>query len=224
MSGLGSNFLLSHYIDLKKIILLFFSCFILFSCQKKSIKLPYLGNHKEVISENGEIIRHYFKVPNFQLINQDSIVINNTSFEDKIYIADFIFLKCPTICPIMNVELKRVYDIYKDNSNVLFASHTIDPENDSIPALKVYSDQLGVEATKWFFLHGEKDYIHQLAEKGYFSQAYENKEVPGGYAHSGGFLLVDKQRHIRGVYDGTNAKDVDRLIIEIEILLQEKLD
>lgn len=223
MRRLVERFKLLHDIQLKKIVLLF-SCIALFACNDKIKKLPYLGNHSEIVSKNGEKVQSFFSVPDFRLVNQDSVVITNQSFNGKVYIADFIFLKCPTICPIMNVELKRVYDVYKDNMNVLFASHTIDPENDSIPALKAYSDQLGVEATKWFFLHGEKNDIYHLAEKGYFSQAYENKEVPGGYAHSGGFLLVDAQRHIRGVYDGTNTEDVDRLISEIEILLKEKLD
>lgn len=163
----------------------------------------------------------YFEVPSFNLINQDSLPVSNKTFENKIYIADFIFLKCPTICPVMNKELKRVYDVFKDNPAVLFASHTIDPQNDSIPLLKAYSEQLGVDSQKWHFLHGEKEYIYQLAETGYFTQAYADLQAPGGYAHSGGFILVDKNRHIRGVYNGTNTADVDRLIKEIVILLHE---
>ncbi len=204
-------------------VILFFSIFIVFiSCSSNSEKLPYLGNHTEVVSKTQTKVINYFKVPDFSLTNQDSITISNDSFKNKIYIADFIFLKCPTICPIMNQQLKRVYDVFKDNSQVLFVSHTIDPENDSIPVLKAYSDQLGVDSKKWHFLHGEKKDIYQLAEKGYFSQAYENVNAPGGYAHSGAFILVDKNRHLRGVYDGTNSADVDRLIKEIVILLQEK--
>jgi protein SCO1/2 len=117
-----------------------------------------------------------------------------------------------------------VYDIYKDSSEVLFASHTIDPENDSITLLKAYSNQLGIDSKKWYFLHGEREYMHNLAENGYFSQAYQDQNVPGGYAHSGGFILVDKRKHIRGVYDGTDSDDVNRLIKEIAILLNEKLE
>jgi len=130
-------------------------------------------------------------------------------------------LKCPTICPKMNVEMKRVYQAYQEQERVVFVSHTIDPENDSIPLLKAYSESLGIATKKWQFLHGDKEEIHRLAE-GYFMQAYQDLNAPGGYAHSGGFLLIDENRHIRGVYDGTNSKDVDRLIDEIALLLKEK--
>ncbi len=205
-----------------KAIVLFSFLVVFISCSTNSEKLPYLGNHKEVISSSQTKTLQYFKVPDFTLTNQDRITITNESFKNKIYIADFIFLKCPTICPIMNQQLKRVYDVFKNNEDVLFVSHTIDPQNDSIPVLKAYSEQLGIDSKKWHFLHGEKKDIYKLAEKGYFSQAYEDSQAPGGYAHSGGFILVDKNRHLRGVYDGTNSADVDRLIKEIVILLNEK--
>lgn len=207
-----------------KKIVLFFLFFIILSCKQTTEQLPYLGNHAKKELEEGNREQKYFKIPDFQLINQDSILITNQAFDNKIYIADFIFLKCPTICPKMNIELKRVYDIYKDNSEILFASHTIDPENDSITLLKAYSNQLGIDSKKWYFLHGEREYMHNLAENGYFSQAYQDQNVPGGYAHSGGFILVDKRKHIRGVYDGTDSDDVNRLIKEIAILLNEKLE
>ncbi|MBW3517730.1 SCO family protein [Flavobacterium sp. NKUCC04_CG] len=196
-------------------ILIFISC-------TNADKLPYLGNHNTVMSKNQTKVIQHFKVPDFNLTNQEGIAITNASFNNKIYIADFIFLKCPTICPIMNQQLKRVYDVFKKNKEVLFVSHTIDPENDSIPVLKAYSEQLGVDSKKWHFLHGEKKDIYKLAEQGYYTQAYQEPQAPGGYAHSGGFILVDENRHLRGVYDGTNAADVDRLIKEIVILLKEK--
>ncbi|WP_306350742.1 SCO family protein [Flavobacterium sp. '19STA2R22 D10 B1'] len=195
----------------------------LFSCQKEGSKLPYLGNTAQVKESSGIQGRGegYFKVLDFEFLNQEGIKVNNETFKNKIYVADFMFLKCPTICPVMNTEMKRVYDVYKKNDKVLFVSHTIDPDNDSIPALKSYAEHLGVDSRKWHFLYGAKKDIYTMAEKGYFAQAYEDEKAPGGYAHSGGFLLIDSKRHIRGVYDGTNPTDVDRLIKEIVILLQE---
>ncbi len=187
------------------------------SCSEKLEKLPYLGNPNVV---NNVETQH--TINDFSFLNQDSLAITNETFKNKIYVADFIFLRCPTICPVMNMELKRVYDTFKDNENVLFVSHTVDPENDTIPVLKAYSENLEVNPKKWHFLWGEQKDIFDIAKNSYFTQAYEDLDAPGGYAHSGGFILVDKNRHIRGVYDGTNSVDVDRLIKEIVILLNEE--
>lgn len=201
---------------MKQLIFLILFC-IVPSCSEKSEKLPYLGNPSVV---NKVEMQH--TIQDFSFLNQDSLVVTNETFKNKIYIADFIFLRCPTICPVMNMELKRVYDAFKDNENVLFVSHTVDPENDTIPVLKAYSENLEVNPEKWHFLWGEQKDIFSIAENSYFTQAYEDLDAPGGYAHSGGFILVDKNRHIRGVYDGTNSVDVDRLIKEIVILLNEE--
>lgn len=187
------------------------------SCSEKSEKLPYLGNPNVVNN-----VERQHNIKDFSFLNQDSLVVTNETFKNKIYVADFIFLRCPTICPVMNMELKRVYDAFKDNENVLFVSHTVDPENDTIPVLKAYSENLEVNPKKWHFLWGEQKDIFDIAKNSYFTQAYEDLDAPGGYAHSGGFILVDKNRHIRGVYDGTNSVDVDRLIKEIVILLNEE--
>jgi len=200
-----------------KQVIFFILFFIVASCSEKSEKLPYLGNSTVV---NNVETQH--TIQDFSFLNQDSLVVTNDTFKNKIYIADFIFLRCPTICPVMNMELKRVYDTFKDNENVLFVSHTVDPENDTIPVLKAYSENLEVNPKKWHFLWGEQKAIFDIAKNSYFTQAYEDLDAPGGYAHSGGFILVDKNRHIRGVYDGTNSVDVDRLIKEIVILLNEE--
>lgn len=191
------------------------------SCSQEAENLPYLGNHTEETKDGKTIIKRYFEVPYFNMVNQEGVAVTNETFKGKIYIADFIFLRCPTICPVMNAELKRVHDRFKDDKDIVFVSHTIDPENDSISVLKTYADHLGVKADKWHFLHGDKHQTYDLAEKGYFAQAYDDAEAPGGYAHSGGFILVDQNRHIRGVYNGTDTEDVNRLIKEIVILQRE---
>lgn len=204
-----------------KQILLISVIFTLISCNEKSEKLPYLGNHVEVTENGQSVVKKHFEVPEFKFVNQDKATVTNKTFKGKIYIADFIFLRCPTICPVMNLQMKRVYDAFKEDEQVLFVSHTIDPENDSVEVLKAYADKLGVDSKKWHFLHGDKKEIYDLAEKGYFAQAYEDMDAPGGFAHSGGFVLVDEKGHLRGVYDGTNAEDVDRLMKEVVILLGE---
>ncbi|MGQ8868789.1 SCO family protein [Myroides sp. TSA_177.3] len=186
------------------------------ACGKEVNELPYLGNH----TEEGGKVEKYYEIPQFSLLNQDSLLVSNQTLAGKVYVADFIFLQCPTICPKMNVEMKRVYDAYQTEEDVLFVSHTIDPKHDTIPVLKAYSESLGVDPLKWHFLYGEEQVIHQLAQ-GYFMQAYQETNAPGGYAHSGGFLLIDGQQHIRGVYDGTNSADVDRLIQDIKLLLKK---
>ena len=205
---------------MKQILLISF-IFTLISCNEKSEKLPYLGNHVEVTENGQSVVKKHFEVPEFKFVNQDKATVTNKTFKGKIYIADFIFLRCPTICPVMNLQMKRVYDAFKEDEQVLFVSHTLDPENDSVEVLKVYADKLGVDSKKWHFLHGDKKEIYDLAEKGYFAQAYEDMDAPGGFAHSGGFVLVDEKGHLRGVYDGTNAEDVDRLMKEVVILLGE---
>jgi protein SCO1/2 len=189
--------------------------FIAVSCQKPQEKLPYLGNP---VVEGKDTI--YPKISDFKFINQDSVVVTQQTFANKIYVADFIFLSCPTICPRMNTQLKLVYDVYKDNPNILFLSHTIDPERDTVDKLKLFSQSKGV-SDKWHFVTGNRDSIYSIATNSYFATAYKDSKEPGGYVHSGGFLLVDKNKHIRGVYDGTNPEETKRLISDIKILLNE---
>lgn len=191
---------------------------LLASCSKTENSLPIFG-HKTV-SENGDTV--YSSIKSFRFINQDSIIITNKTFENKIYIADFIFLSCPGICPMMTSELKKVYDEFKNNPHVYFLSHTIDPESDTIPRLKEYTKNLGVDDKKWFFVTGNEDSIYTIAEKSYFATAFPDKSAPGGFIHSGNFLLIDTNKRIRGVYDGTNPKETERLILDLRKLLSEQ--
>lgn len=183
----------------------------------KQQKLPYLGNPE--INGNDTI---YPTIRDFSFINQDSIVVTNKTFENKIYIADFIFLSCPTICPIMTNQMIKVYNVYKTNPDVHFLSHTIDPDRDTIQALKDYTSALELDTKKWMFVTGRKEDIYSIAEENYFTTAYSDSTAPGGFIHGGGLLLIDKNRHIRGVYDGTNQEETKRLINDIDILLKEQ--
>ena len=196
---------------------LIFTLLFILSCSEPQQRLPFLGtpevNGKDTI---------YPKVEHFEFLNQDSLAITDNTFKNKIYITDFIFLSCPTICPMMNNEMKKVYDAYKNNKSVLFLSHTIDPENDSISRLKTYANNLKINHSKWHFVTGNKAEIYSMAENSYYSIAYQDSTAPGGFAHSGGLLLIDKNRHIRGVYDGTNPEMTKLLIKDIKRLLEEK--
>lgn len=159
-------------------------------------------------------------IPDFKLMDQDSNWVTPASFNNKVYVADFFFTSCPTICPTMKKEMLRVYEAFNDNNEVAILSHTIDPEYDTIPLLHDFAERLGVEAPKWRFVTGEKEEIYELGQKGYMVTAMEDENEEGGYIHSGAFILVDKDKHIRAVYDGTQSADVDKLIKDIDILLK----
>ncbi len=198
-----------------------------YSCKQNnnSDTLPILGNPTFVKhSINGTItIDSIFPIiRNFSFVNQDSSTVTNQTFKDKIYVADFIFLSCATICPKMNQSMLDVYKAYEKNPNILFLSHSIDTENDTIPRLKEYSNALNVSSKKWHFVTGNQDSIYNMANENYFATAYKDVEAEGGYTHSGGLLLIDKNKHIRGVYDGTDPHETERLIKDIEILLKEQ--
>lgn len=199
---------------MKKYFFILF-CGLCMSCSQKQEKLPFLGN-PVILGKDTT----FPKIKDFSFIDQDSTIVTNQTFENKIYVADFIFLSCPTICPKMNSELNRVYMAFKGNPKVSFLSHTIDPERDSIPRLKEYTTAKSIN-NNWHFVTGNRDSIYSIATKNYFATAYKNSKEPGGYVHSGGFLLIDKKRFIRGVYDGTNPKETQRLIMDIKTLLKE---
>lgn len=195
-----------------------------FSCSQNSKRLPILGERKTIERmEGSQTVTDtvYQTIPNFSLMNQDSVIINNDSLKNSIYIADFFFTSCPSICPIMSKNMLSVYNKYKGNKEVRFISHTIDPKHDTIPVLKKYADKLGVEGTQWSFLLGDRDTVYNLAKTGYMNYAQENADIPGGVEHSGYFILVDKQKRIRGAYDGTNKEQVENLKKDIDILLNE---
>lgn len=204
---------------------------IIFSCSRsgdfdndmmdQNKPLPYLGQPQLVDMENGKTDTIYHKIGDFKLINQDSVEVSNKDVEGKIYVADFFFTSCPTLCPKMKTQMLRVYDSIQDDPNIIILSHTIDPEYDSVAVLKAFADQLGVTSEKWHFLTGKKEDIYKLGQTSYMVTAIEDASEPGGYIHSGAFLLVDGKGHIRGVYDGTNPVEVNDLMKDLRKLQKE---
>lgn len=194
------------------------------ACNKTSNKLPFLQTEITERVVDGKIVIDtiFKKIPDFKLYNQDSVIITADHFKGSIYVADFFFTSCPTICPVMHRNLLKVYQKYKGNPAVKFASHTIDVKYDKPSQLKKYAKKLGIEGDQWQFLWGTKEQIYGLAEKNYLVFAEENKQAPGGFAHQGYLILVDKDQHIRGAYDGTVDADVEKLLNDMQILLSEK--
>lgn len=200
--------------------------YILTACSgnKTENKLPYLG-HREAVEKvtDGKTVTDtiYQTIPAFSLLDQDSVIIDNQKMSDKIYIADFFFTSCPSICPVMKKQMLRIYEKYKNEPQLEFISHTIDPKRDTIPVLKQYQEKLAVDGSKWHFVYGDRETVYQLAKDGYMNLAAEDAKAPGGIMHSGYFILVDKEGHIRGAYNGTDEKEVDKLIADIPTLLKE---
>ncbi len=190
------------------------------SCQEKK-SLPYLGP-KETRNFEGKVDTIYHQIPAFRFLNQDSTWVTEKDLEGKIYVADFFFTSCPTICPKMKTQLLRIYERYLNNDAVRIVSHSIDPTFDTPSVLRSYAERLQVKAPKWNLLTGEKAAIYQLGEKSYMVTAQEDKNEAGGFVHSGAFILVDKNRHVRGIYDGTKEEEVNHLIEDLEILLKEQ--
>ncbi len=201
----------------KSFFLLSAFCLLLSACNSKQQgTLPIFGE-REV--EGTDTVYHI--ISDFKFVDQDSAEITNDTFKDKIYVADFFFTSCRTICPIMKTQMLRVYERIKNDPNVLLLSHTIDPEYDTVALLHDFAGRLGVKSNKWHFVTGNKEDIYKIAQTSYFATAMEDKSDPDGFIHSGAFLLIDKQRRIRGKYDGTKEEDVNRLLEDIEKLKKE---
>ena len=194
------------------------------SCNSKSEKLPILGNKDAVVKTvDGKQITDtvYHQIPDFEFINQDSVKITQKDYEGKIYVADFFFTTCPTICPKMKTQMLRIYDKFKDNPKVGILSHTIDPRHDTPAVLREFMNNLGIKSKTWQMVTGNKEKIYEIGQKSYMVSATDDPTQPGGIVHSGAFILVDKNRHIRGIYDGTEPEKVDKLMADMEVLLNE---
>lgn len=177
--------------------------------------LPLLGQHI-IDPETGDTTYHV--IPDFQFINQDSMVITNETFKDKVYVADFFFTSCPTICPKTAQQMLRLYKRYEAEDRVALLAHSIDTKHDTVPRLKEYANSLEVSAPKWHFVTGVKSEIYEIADD-YMSIAIEDPDAPGGFDHSGWFILVDKDRHIRSFCNGTDPESVDKFMKDIDWLL-----
>lgn len=204
-------------------LVILFALLLGFSCKSESEKtttneLPILG--ERYVDDNKDTVYH--QIADFAFVNQVGDTISNEDVAGKIYVADFFFTSCPTICPIMKKEMLRVYEKYQDQPNFKILSHSIDPTHDTQEVLKDYAEKLGVQdASTWNFLTGDQEKIFEIGQTSYLTTAMADQQEPGGFLHSGAFLLVDGNGRIRGVYDGTKSDQVDRLLSDIPKLLNQ---
>ena len=160
-------------------------------------------------------------VANFELINQNGEKVTNTTFENKIYVTDFFFTRCQTICLVMALNMSELQEHYKNDNEVMFLSHSVTPKIDSISVLRAYADKKGVIDGKWHVTTGSKKHIYDLARKSYFAVLDEGNGDENDFIHTENFVLIDKEKRIRGIYDGTEQENVQKIIDDIALLKEE---
>ena len=183
---------------------------------------PLMGTVK-LVDGTETIDTIYNHIPPFRLVDQDGKAVDQSIVKGKVYVASFFFTRCGTICPRISSQLTRVQDIFRNNLDVLLLSHTVDPEHDRPAQLKAYARKYDAIPGKWYFLTGTKAEIYDLAMHGYYLPTVDAGLKEGKpdetFIHSEKLVLVDKEGIVRGFYDGTNRDDVDKLILEIRVLL-----
>ena len=187
--------------------------------------LPYYNDESFTphwISPNSKEEKQFHKIPDFKLINQLGEIVSQKTFENKIYITDFFFASCPGICPQMTSSMYKLQEEFKNDSDILFLSHSVTPSIDSVSVLKQYAKMNGVIYNKWHLVTGDKKMIYDLGRNHYFVE--NDLGVPkdiNDFLHSENFLLIDKNKHIRGIYNGLKIASMAQLIIDIHALKKE---
>lgn len=213
-----------------RIAFLLLNSFLVFSCntdKKKSIALPYYNEptFTPLFIENRLEIDHKVKhtIADFSFLNQDSTHINQSIFEDKIHVANFIFTSCGSICPAMTKNLKMVNDNFKNDENIVYLSYSVTPWIDKPSVLKKFKTDYGIANKNWHFLTGTKTDIYNLARQSYFAEediGFSKDSTE--FLHTEHFILVDKNKRIRGIYNGTLQLEMEQLINDIKTLKQDK--
>lgn len=182
-------------------------------------ELPYYG--KATVDSSGKSpTQDFWKVPDFQFFNQDSIAVTPETFAGKVYVTDFFFTTCEGICPKMTSQMERVYQRFQNEPSLMFLSHTVNPEYDTVSVLREFAMEHEADSKKWHFVTGPKEAIYRMAREGYFVSDTKGNGGREDFVHTENFALIDKERHIRGYYDGTDSIDVNRLMADIEQLLK----
>lgn len=174
------------------------------------------------ITKEDEQLRTFHKVSPFELLNQDGKVITEKTFENKIYVTDFFFTTCPGICPKMMGNMALLQDAFIDDPEVLLLSHSVTPTRDSVPVLKAYAESKEIISDKWHLVTGPQLEIYKLGRQDYFVEEDQGLEMEiDDFLHTENFVLIDKNRHLRGIYNGLNLTSVKQLIADIELLKKE---
>ncbi len=180
--------------------------------------------NEELVAEEIQHVRKYHTIADFSLTNQNGETITQDDYKDKIYIADFFFTTCPTICPIMTKNMASVQEKIMDDPEVMLLSHSVTPQIDSVAQLKKYALEKGVVDAKWNLVTGDKKDIYELARKSYLAVKTDGNGGPFDMIHTENFILVDKEKRIRGFYDGTKEADIQKLLEDLAILKQSYID
>jgi len=210
------------------IFLLFFTIVfvpILYFLVKPKSQLPVynpIDVNPRLVDDALKQVSRDHRIGNFHLVNQNGDTITQKNFENKIYIADFFFTRCQTICPIMAINMSELQEYYKNDETLKFLSHSVTPTIDSIPVLRAYADKHKAIDGKWEITTGEKKHIYDLARKSYFAVLDEGDGGEQDFIHTEQFVLIDKNKQIRGFYDGTDATEIDRIIKDVELLKLEE--
>lgn len=205
-------------------VILFIGIMVAYQMNLDARKLPVYNPSQlnpKLVDESLAGVSQGHKIGNFQLINQEGNKVTDQDFKGKIYVADFFFTTCESICPKMSGQMQRVNKEFNEDEQIKLISHTVYPEIDSVPQLKKYAMEYGANAGKWELVTGSKKHIYELARKSYFAVTTDGDGGENDFIHTENFILVDKEKRIRGFYDGTNKKDVDQLIEDINILKNE---
>lgn len=217
----------------------YISTLILFSACKQTVKkeniqvketsrveyLPYYNDESFTphwLTPNSEEEKQFHKIPDFKLVDQLGDTLTQKSFEDKVYITDFFFTTCPGICLKMTNNMTKVQEAFLDNPEVAILSHSVTPSIDSVSVLKTYAEKNGVIDSKWHLVTGDKTEIYNLGRNEYFVE--NDLGIPkdiNDFLHTENFLLIDKNKHIRGIYNGLNRASIAQLITDTEALLNE---
>lgn len=227
-------------LEIKKISFIYlFSVTLFTSCdedvKKENIKveetsrveyLPFYNDENFTphwLTPNSEEEKQFHKIPDFKLVNQLGDTITQKTFDNKIYITDFFFTSCPGICPKMTGNMAKIQEEFKNDSDIVLLSHSVTPSIDSISILKAYAKDHGVLDNKWHLVTGDKEEIYDLGRNHYFVE--NDLDVPkdiNDFLHTENFLLIDSNKHIRGIYNGLNRASIAQLITDIKALKKEK--
>jgi len=199
----------------------YFILFLFLSCVESSnIDLPIIGpsDFKEELVNNKVNKEQSHFVSDFELINQNGDTITNKDYEDKIYVVDFFFTRCGSICPIMTNNMKKIQDKFLENDNLMLLSISVTPNIDNVETLKKYAKSKGVINSKWNIATGNKKHIYELARKSYFAVLKKGDGGLQDFIHTPNFILIDKKKQIRGIYNGTDDIEIKRVINDIKTL------
>lgn len=180
--------------------------------------LPFYGEKTVVQKSDGTIDSLPYTVPDFSFINQDGETVTQDLIKGKVYLVDFFFTHCPSICPRVKKNTIKVQEKFKDRDDFLILSHSIDTKYDTVERLAWFADKIGIDTEQWHLLTGNKDDIYSMSAK-YFISAMPDSLAPGGYNHSSYIALVDRHRRIRKMYDGLDEDAINNLIADTEKLL-----